>query len=94
MFIQDVAWTAFEQFTEDIIDDKTTISTAIKALEKSQNDLSGGIKANYLDTLSHLKFVSGDLAGAIKAQKEALKLADADQKEEFAAFLKDLEAQK
>lgn len=94
MFIQDVAWTAFEQFTEDIIDDKTTISTAIKALEKSQNDLSGGIKANYLDTLSHLKFVSGDLAGAIKTQKEALKLADADQKEEFAAFLKDLEAQK
>jgi hypothetical protein len=47
-----------------------------------------------LDTLSHLKFVSGDLPGAIRAQKEALKLAEEDQKEEFAAFLKELESQK
>jgi type I restriction-modification system DNA methylase subunit len=94
MFIQDVAWTAYEHFIEDVIDDKATITAAIKALEKSQNDLTGGIRANYLDTLSHLKFVSGDLPGAIRAQKEALKLAEEDQKEEFAAFLKELESQK
>ena len=94
MFIQDVAWTAYEHFIEDVIDDKATITAAIKALEKSQNDLTGGIRANYLDTLSHLKFVSGDLPGAVRAQKEALKLAEEDQKEEFAAFLKELESQK
>jgi thiol-disulfide isomerase/thioredoxin len=94
MFIQDVAWTAYEHFTEDVIDNKATISLAIRALEKSQNDLTGGIKANYLDTLSHLKYVSGDLAGAIRVQKEALELAEEDQKEEFARFLKELESQK
>lgn len=94
MFVQDVAWTAYEQFVENAIEDKEVIRLAISTMEKNLKDLKGSVRANFLDTLSHLRFAAGDLKGAVAAQQEAVQFADDSQKEEFSEFLKELQSDK
>jgi thiol-disulfide isomerase/thioredoxin len=93
MFAQDVAWTAYQYFIEDKIESKKIIRSSIAAVEKTLDKLQGEMLANVLDTLAHLKFVAGDLAGAIEAETKANTLMDGKEPS-IKDFLKELKAVK
>jgi hypothetical protein len=93
LFVQDVAWSAFEKYTEDKLDSKEIIRMSIAAVEKALDGVRGADKANMLDTVARLHFVIGNLDAAIKAQSQAVMLSDGSDQGSFQEFLAELQAE-
>lgn len=94
MATNEVAWTSFELFMNDVIDSKEALKNALKNAQAAAGKLEGPVKANLLDTISHLQFALGDIDAAIATQKDAMKLTEGSDREQLAAFLEELEQAK
>jgi thiol-disulfide isomerase/thioredoxin len=93
LFVQDVAWSAFEKYTEDKFDSKEIIQMSIAAVEKALDGVRGADKANMFDTVARLHFAIGNLDAAIKAQSQAVTLSDGSDQGSFKEFLAELQAE-
>jgi thiol-disulfide isomerase/thioredoxin len=92
LYVQDIAWTAYEMVNAKQIRQGTVIATSIAALEKSLKMLGdGGAKANMYDTMAHLCENAGQRDRAIQYQKEALRMANDDQRDLFRSYLQELD---
>jgi thiol-disulfide isomerase/thioredoxin len=91
LFVQDVAWSAYENFTEKKIDSKKTMRLAILAVEQALPKVSGATKANLYDTIGRLNQAIGEFEPAILAQTEAVKLSDGSDQGSFKEFLQELQ---
>ncbi|MFY7876523.1 MAG: redoxin family protein, partial [Pirellula sp.] len=59
LFVQDVAWTAFEKFSEQKFKNKQILEVSISAVEKVIPAVEGGDKANLFDTVARLNHAIG-----------------------------------
>ncbi|AMV32912.1 Thiol-disulfide oxidoreductase ResA [Pirellula sp. SH-Sr6A] len=87
-----VTWTIYELADAGELKDKKLIKQARQAAQKAAEKASADMKAGILDTVSHLQFVEGDTAGAIKTQELAISLVKDESKEEYQVFLDELKA--
>ena len=94
LFVGDVAWTAYEKFSEKKIRSKQLIQTAIAAIQKVRDRVQGADQANLYDTLAHLQHSIGETKLAIESEIKAVKLSDESTKLEFQAYLDELQAAK
>ena len=85
--VNGIAWAVYQAADQDIVTDKAILAKARKAAEASVAKIDDEYKPDVLDTIAHLQFEEGDIAGAIKTQQKALELADEDAKEEFEEFM-------
>ena len=69
--------------------DPRVAQLALRAARRAV-ELDKGQNANHLDTLAEALFRTGDVAGAIATEEEALKLAEADDKDPAGRYLKSL----
>lgn len=93
LFVQDVAWSAYENFVEGRIKNKELIRMAIEAIEKALPQVEGPAKANLFDTIGRLYSAIGETEPAIKAQSQAVQLSDGSDQESFREFLLELQAE-
>ena len=93
LFVQDVAWSAYENFVEGRIKNKELIRMAIEAVEKALPQVEGPAKANLFDTIGRLYSAIGETEPAIKAQSQAVQLSDGSDQESFREFLLELQAE-
>ena len=93
MFVQDAAWTAFENYTDNKIDSKEIIRMSIAAVEQELSKVSGPNKANMLDTIARLNFAIGKVEPAIQAETQAVSLAEGSDGGSFKEFLDELQAE-
>ena len=93
LFVQDVAWSAYENFVEGRIENKELIRMAIEAVEKALPQVEGSTKANLFDTIGRLYSAIGETEPAIKAQSQAVQLSDGSDQESFREFLLELQAE-
>ncbi len=93
LFVQDVAWSAYENFVEGRIKNKELIRMAIEAIEKALPQVEGPAKANLFDTIGRLYSAIGETEPAIKAQSQAVQLSDGSDQESFKEFLLELQAE-
>ncbi|HUP76981.1 MAG TPA: TlpA disulfide reductase family protein [Pirellula sp.] len=91
LFVQDVAWSAYEAYVENRLQSKKIIRTSIAAVEKTLPLVEGATKANLFDTIARLYSGIGDLRPAIQAQTQAVKLSDGIDQETFKEFLQELQ---
>lgn len=91
LFVQDVAWSAYENFTTNRIDNKSIIKKSIAAVEKALPQVQGGNKANLCDTIGRLNAAIGEFESAIKAQKQAVQFSDGSDQGSFNEFLLELQ---
>lgn len=93
LFVQEVAWSAYENFVEGRIKNKELIRMAIEAIEKALPQVEGPAKANLFDTIGRLYSAIGETEPAIKAQSQAVQLSDGSDQESFKEFLLELQAE-
>ncbi|MFN4903676.1 MAG: peroxiredoxin family protein [Planctomycetota bacterium] len=87
-----VAWTIWEMSEQGQIDkDKELFAEAVKVAQAAAAKQEGSPKAATLDTLAHLQYGLGNLAEAIKTQKEAVAIEGGNP--EIKGFLEELEAE-
>ena len=91
LFVQDVAWSAYEAYVENRLQSKKIIRTSIAAVEKALPLVEGATKANLFDTIARLYSGIGDLQPAIQAQTQAVKLSDGSDQGSFKEFLQELQ---
>jgi len=91
LFVQDVAWSAYEAYVENRLQSKKIIRTSIAAVEKALPLVEGANKANLFDTIARLYSGIGDLQPAIQAQTQAVKLSDGSDQGSFKEFLQELQ---
>ena len=92
-FVQDVAWTAFEKFSDQKLKSKQILEVSIAAVEKVIPNVEGGDKANLFDTVARLSFAIGKTEPAIQAQLQAVKFSDGSDEGGFKQFLDELQSQ-
>jgi thiol-disulfide isomerase/thioredoxin len=90
MFVQDVAWTAYESFVEERMKSKSVLKMSIVALEKTLPKVSGADKANLFDTIARIQAGLGDLDAAIRSQTEAVRLSDGSDQGTFKEYLQEI----
>ena len=83
---------AYDLYINDQIKNKDLIEKAKSLVSPMAKSLPVMTKATALDTLAHLQFVTGDLAGAIASQKQAVELATGKRQEVLQEFLDELKA--
>ena len=93
LFVQDVAWSAFEGYTQKRFDSTEIISLSISEVEKVLDRVDGPTKANLLDTIARLNHAIGQLAPAVKAQTQAVALSDGSDGGSFKEFLEELNSE-
>jgi thiol-disulfide isomerase/thioredoxin len=93
LFVQDVAWTAYENYTSNKLESKDIIRMSIGAMEKALGQVEGATKANLLDTIARLHFAIGKVESAMEAQTQAVKLSDGSDGGNFKVFLQEIEAE-
>ena len=93
LFVQDVAWSAYENFVEGRIENKKLIRMAIEAVEKALPLVEGPTKANLFDTTGRLYSAIGEVEPAIKAQSQAVQWSDGSDQGSFKEFLLELQAE-
>jgi thiol-disulfide isomerase/thioredoxin len=93
LFLQDIAWTAFEKFTEGKLATKDVISLSIPRLENVLESVVGGDRANLYDTIARLQHALGQLDKSIQAQTQAVQLSDGSDAGGFKEFLDELESE-
>jgi thiol-disulfide isomerase/thioredoxin len=93
LFVQDVAWSAYENYTENKIESKEIIRLSIAAVEKVLDQVQGATKANLLDTVARLNHSIGNIQPAIDAQTQAVKLSDGSDEGSFKEFLEELQSE-
>ena len=91
LFVQDVAWSAYENFMEKRIDSKAIMLLSISAVEKALPQVQGGTKANLYDTLGRMYSGIDDWDSAIKSQKLAVQFSDGTDRGTFKEFLDELQ---
>jgi len=85
-----VAWTIWEMSEQGQIEkDKELFAEAVKVAQAAAAKQEGSPKAATLDTLAHLQYGLGNLADAIKTQKEAVAIEGDNP--EIKGFLEELE---
>jgi thiol-disulfide isomerase/thioredoxin len=85
-----VAWTIWEMSEQGQIEkDKELFAEAVKVAQAAAAKQEGSSKAATLDTLAHLQYGLGNLAEAIKSQKEAVAIGGDNP--EIKGFLEELE---
>lgn len=93
LFVQDVAWTAFEGYSENKFESKEIIRMSVAAVEKVLDRVEGATKANMLDTIARLNHSIGKLEPAIQAQTQAVALSDGSDGGSFKEFLQELQGE-
>ncbi len=93
LFIQDVAWSAYENYVENKLQSKKIIRISIAAVEKALPLVEGATKANLFDTIGRLYSGIGNLEPAIQAQTQAVKLSDGSDQGSFQEFLLELQSE-
>ena len=90
MMSNQVAWTVWEMTEqEQLKKDKDLLGEALKVALSAVAKQEGATKGATLDTVAHLQYGLGNIAEAIKAQKEAVALGGDNP--EIKAFLEELE---
>ena len=85
-----VAWTVWEMTEQgQLKKDKDLLGEALKVALSAVAKQEGATKGATLDTVAHLHYGLGNIAEAIKAQKEAVALGGDNP--EIKAFLEELE---
>lgn len=85
-----VTWRMYQMAAADQIDDQGLLRAALKASNKAVKDAGQG-RPYLLDTVAHLKYELGNVKGALKSQRAAMKAADDDLKPRLKGFLEKLE---
>jgi len=93
LFIQDVAWSAYENYVDNKLQSKKIIRISIAAVEKALPLVEGATKANLFDTIGRLYSGIGNLEPAIQAQTKAVKLSDGSDQGSFQEFLLELQSE-
>jgi thiol-disulfide isomerase/thioredoxin len=93
LFVQDVAWSAYEYFVEEKIKSKAIIEMSIAAVERASSKVEGMNRANLFDTIGRMHFAAGELEPAIAAQKQAVQFTDGSDQGTFKEFLNELQAE-
>ena len=93
LFIQDVAWSAYENYVENKLQSKKIIRISSAAVEKALPLVEGATKANLFDTIGRLYSGIGNLEPAIQAQTQAVKLSDGSDQGSFQEFLLELQSE-
>ena len=93
LFLQDVAWSAYENFVNGRNDNNAVLRISIEAVEKVLPQVEGASKATLLDTLGRLYFGIGELKLAIQAQTQAVQLSDGSDQGSFKEFLQRLQVE-
>lgn len=89
-----VAWSIVEQTEAGKLEDKALIKACLTAVQGAVKKMEGDVKAAGLDTLSHLQFMNGDVAGAVKTQEEAIAAtSNAQLKDQLTEYLKKLKSE-
>ncbi len=89
-----VAWSIVEQIEAGKIDDKALVKSSLAAVQGAVKKMEGDVKAAGLDTLSHLQYLDGDKAGALKTQEEAIaSTSNAQLKAQLSEFLNKLKSE-
>jgi len=91
LFVQDVAWTAFEKFSEQKLKNKQILEVSISAVENVIPGVEGGDKANLFDTVARLNHAIGKKQAALQAQLQAVKFSDGSDEGGFKQFLEELQ---
>jgi hypothetical protein len=90
MMSNQVAWTVWEMTEQgQLKKDKDLLGEALKVALSAVAKQEGATKGATLDTVAHLQYGLGNIAEAIKAQKEAVALGGDNP--EIKAFLEELE---
>ena len=82
----------YDLYVNDQVINKELVEKAKSLVSLQANSLPAITKATALDTLAHLQFVTGDLAGAIASQKQAVELSTGKRKEVLQEFLDELKS--
>ncbi len=82
----------YDLYVNDQVINKELGEKAKSLVSLQANSLPAITKATALDTLAHLQFVTGDLAGAIASQKQAVELSTGKRKEVLQEFLDELKS--
>lgn len=90
MFTNQLSWMVSELKKAGRLQGDALVAAALKAVETASDTVTGNERANVLDTVAHLRDLSGDLAGAIAAQEEAVKLCSDELAEQLKAYLDEL----
>jgi thiol-disulfide isomerase/thioredoxin len=85
-----IAWTVWEWKDRGQLESKETLAAALEVARKAAAKQEGNMRGMTLDTVSHLEFALGNLDAAVKAQEEAIKLADGPQQADMESFLEEL----
>ena len=93
LFVQDVAWTAFEKFSEQKFKNKQILEVSISAVEKVIPGVEGGDKANLFDTVARLNHAIGKKEAALQAQLQSVKFSDGSDEGGFQQFLEELQTE-
>ena len=93
LFVQDVAWTAFEKFSEQKFKNKQILEVSISAVEKVIPAVEGGDKANLFDTVARLNHAIGKKEAALQAQLQSVQFSDGSDEGGFQQFLEELQAE-
>jgi thiol-disulfide isomerase/thioredoxin len=90
MFTNQLSWMVSELKKAGRLTGDALVAAALKAVETAAETVQGNDRANVLDTVAHLRDLSGDLAGAIAAQEEAVSLCSDELAEQLKAYLEEL----
>ena len=82
----------YDLYIDDQMTNKELIEKAKSLIGPLVIRLPALTKTSALDTLAHLQFVTGDLAGAIKSQSQAVDLATGKRQEMLQEFLDELKS--
>jgi hypothetical protein len=93
LFVQDVAWTAFEKFSEQKFKNKQILEVSISAVEKVIPGVEGGDKANLFDTVARLNHAIGKKEAALQAQLQSVQFSDGSDEGGFQQFLEELQTE-
>ncbi len=93
LFVQDVAWSAFEKFSEQKFKNKQILEVSISAVEKVIPGVEGGDKANMFDTVARLNHAIGKKEAALQAQLQSVQFSDGSDEGGFQQFLEELQAE-
>jgi thiol-disulfide isomerase/thioredoxin len=93
LFVQDVAWSAYEYFVEGKIKSKSLLGMSVAAVGQALPKVEGMNKANLFDTIGRIQFAAGELESAIAAQKNAVQFSDGSDQGTFQEFLMELQVE-
>lgn len=85
--VNGLAWIIYEAAENETVTDKALIKKARVAAEAAAAKLEVGDQPDVLDTVAHLLYKEGDVAGALKVQQKAVELVEEDLKEDFVEFI-------